>query len=992
MWAALPVLAQHPSVHRDALSVAQRLTVASFGGKGSTSIVAMATDSAGNIYVTGTTSAPDFPVQNAAQPATGEARVLRTADLGATWSRVDVPADVTSVVPDPVDPQVVFALAGPVIHKSSDRGRTWQSVLNFGTPSSQTGSLAVDPGNHLRIAALGPDGVLERSTDGGVTWSRGAACPGDYCTGLLLADPTRSGTLVIQGFQSYVSRDWGITLQYMEMPGGLSPAAFDPFHQGWIYAGTALGVTGTLYLSTDFGKTWTPKGAPPGPFSAVSSLAADPNQSNTLLGVTADALYRSTDGGTSWVKANGSGAGPQVAPYGPLFFVGKGCEGLVARVSGSGSYSIGFSKDQGANWSAPALSQVTGAAPGAACAVYVTRSVTTDAFVAKLASDGTVIWATYLGGSDADAPIGIAVDAAGSVDVVGNTSSLDFPITGPGIGTTGVNAVFVTRLSGAGKVEFSRLIGGEARNVATGVALDALRNVWVTGFTNSQQFPVTPGVLAAQGDPNTSSGFLLELGADGDLRVATYLPGTTPGPMAVDGLGRPVVAGTGNVYPYNGVVRVERLDANAARVLDTADLAQPYTGTAPTGVALDKAGNVLLLGASSTSTSAPSTPRPAWSCNSALALYYSMGGDVFVTKLAAADWKPVYTLVLPASCRAQPGAMVLDSGGAPFITLTTEAGFPLAKPLQGAPECDSTSSVLAKVRADGSALEFATYLGGCGIPALAFGRDGVPIASTVGPPSRTSTSVLRVETPATSISLDSITNTFSGDPGGIVPGGLYTLAVSGFTPPAADFGLHPIDPLPVSLGGMEVRFGGIAAEIVQSGPGRVVVVAPRALGGRSGILHVQDTSVQISFNGVASNAVAMPVFDARPGVLSGEFLNPRWHSGPVDGYVLNEDGTVNNASNPAKVGSTITLFVTGLAASDVRLYPSWARSGYPGPTASPAAVSPVPGFLPSVLQVKVVVEADPGASGGRAFAGVRLQPALKSTIPPDSNVVAFYVQ
>jgi hypothetical protein len=100
-------------VHSDPAAVAQRLRVASFGGTGNTSIIAMATDSAGNIYVTGTTSAPDLPVKNAAQPAMGEAQVLRTTDLGATWSRVNVPADVTSVVPDPVDPQWCSDWAGP---------------------------------------------------------------------------------------------------------------------------------------------------------------------------------------------------------------------------------------------------------------------------------------------------------------------------------------------------------------------------------------------------------------------------------------------------------------------------------------------------------------------------------------------------------------------------------------------------------------------------------------------------------------------------------------------------------------------------------------------------------------------------------------------------------------------------------------------------------------------------------------------------------------
>jgi len=725
-------------------------------------------------------------------------------------------------------------------------------------------------------------------------------------------------------------------------------------------------------------------------------LAVDPNQPNTLVGGTADALYRSTDGGTSWVKASGPGASPLVDTHGPLFFVGKDCDGLVSRVSGPGYYGIGFSKDQGAHWTGPALTQVTGAAPGAGCAVYVTRTVTTDAFVAKLVPDGTVIWATYLGGADADMPIGIAVDAAGSVYVVGNTSSLDFPVTSTRLGASGVNAVFAARLSAAGKVEFSRLVGGEAQITATGMAVDALRNVWVTGRTNSQQFPVTPGALATQGDSNNWNGFLLELGADGALGIASYLPGTYPGAMTVDGLGRPVITGYGSVpgfappTPYGNSGFVMRLDESATRVLDSMNLDQSLTGTAPTSVTADASGNLILLGSTYTDLS---IPRPVWGCHSAANAYMPIGGDIFVLKLAAADWKQVYLLTLPASCPARTGAMVLDAGGAPVISLATEVGFPLARPIAGAPTCGLISGVVAKLKPDGSALEFATYLGGCGVPALALGRDGVPVTSTNSAPYESSTAVLWVEPQAMSISLDSIANTFSGDPGGVVPGALYTLTVSGFTPPTADFGLHPVDPLPVSLAGMEVRFSGVAAEIVQAGRGRVVVVAPRAVDAPSTIVHGRQTTVQAWFNGVPSNAVAMPVSMARPGVLSAEFLNPLWHADAVDGYVLNGDGTVNSALNPAKVGSTITLFVTGLAGSDVTLYPSWAMSGYPDATAPTTTVSPLPGFLPAVFQVKVVVDAKlAGTPGGRALVGLRLQPAARSYFPPDSNLVAFYLK
>ena len=957
----------------------------------------MATDPTGNIYVTGTTSAPDFPVKNAAQPGMGEAQLLRTTDLGATWSRVNVPSGLTGVVPDPVDPQVVFGLAGQFVYKSSDGGKTWLTVLDFGTPPWQSGSLAIDPGNHLRIAALGADGMMQRSVDGGATWSRGGACPVFYCSGTLLPDPTGSGTLLVQSFQPYLSRDWGLTLQPMQLPGPLSPAAFDPSHRGWIYAGSMTGVSGAVYLSTDFGATWTAKGSPPSIFSAMFGLAVDPNQPATLVGGTADALYRSTDGGGSWVKASGTGASQLVDTHGPLFFAGKGCGALVARVSGSGYYGIGFSKDQGATWTGPALTQVTGAVPGPGCAVYVTRAVTTDAFVARLAPDGGVAWATYLGGSDADAPVAIAVDAAGSAYIVGNTSSSDFPVTGARIGVAGVNSVFVTRLSPAGKIEYSRLIGGEAQIAAMGMSVDGRRQVWITGRSNSQQLPATPGVLATQGDPNNWSGFLFALGAEGEPSVATYLPGTYPTAMTFDSLGRPVITGTGSVpgfpspTPYGNSAFVMRLDAGATKVLDSAYLEQPLSGTPPISIAADASGNLILLGAKDTD---PSIPRPTWGCHSAANAYLQIGGDIFVVKLAAADWKQVYRLILPASCPARPGALVLDGGGTPVISLATEAGFPLARPLVGGPSCGLTSGIVAKLKADGSTLEFAMYLDGCGIPALALGHDGVLVTSTNSAPSQGSTTVLRVQPPASSISLESIANTFSGDPGGVVPGALYTLAVSGFTPPTADFGLHPVNPLPVSVGGMEVRFGGLAAEIVQSGPGRVVVLAPGA-SGRAGstLVRGEERTVQVWFNGVASNSVSMPVAKARPGVLSAEFLNPLWHADPPDGYILNGDGTVNSASNPAKVGSAITLFVTGVAGSDITLYPSWAMSGYPGATAPSGTVSPLPGFLSAVIQVKVAVDATlAGGPGGRALVGVRLQPAARSYFPPDSNVVGFYVK
>jgi hypothetical protein len=295
------VAARRPA-HTDPGDVLAQLNFASFSGSGQNSIQAIAKDSSGNIFVAGTTTSPDLPVKNAAQLNFGESRVMRTTDLGATWTRVgSPPEDVSAVVVDPVTPQVLFARGDTGIYKSSDGGGTWRLVYQFSSRSSPTSSaLVIDPANHLRLAALAPSsGALIRSLDGGETWANvGVTCPLSSCAGKLLADPTGSGALLANSFDLRISRDWGLTFQQLRPLGGGTPisAAFDPSHPGWIYAGTAAGVLGTLSLSTDFGASWTAKASPPTTFSGIVNLAVYPDQPGTLVATTADGLYISSDG------------------------------------------------------------------------------------------------------------------------------------------------------------------------------------------------------------------------------------------------------------------------------------------------------------------------------------------------------------------------------------------------------------------------------------------------------------------------------------------------------------------------------------------------------------------------------------------------------------------------------------------------------------------------------------------------------------------------
>jgi hypothetical protein len=362
---------------------------------------------------------------------------------------------------------------------------------------------------------------------------------------------------VVVGFPGgdAISRDWGLTFTSIYPNGALgtpSTVAFDPSHQGWIYLDVTAGSTGTLWLSTDFGVTWTEKANPPTGFTNIMGLEVDPNVPTTLVAATADGFYLSTNGAASWTRTTGSGSfladsfhpfvlvNHQCSPGGGLFAIGSGADI-------QGTFTVAFSPDDGSTWNTPQLTHVTDVAAGAGCATYITRSASTDAFVAKLSPNGIVLWATYLGGSDQDTPAGLAVDMQGNAYVAGTTYSPDFPSTLPRIGVPGAGAVFLTEFSPDGTLAYSVLISGEASQAAAAVSIDSGQNVYVIGTTNSTKFPVTPGALASELMAGSYTGFLVKLSPS-----AAELSGTYLGPsyvfatsIFVGADGEPVLAGTG---------------------------------------------------------------------------------------------------------------------------------------------------------------------------------------------------------------------------------------------------------------------------------------------------------------------------------------------------------------------------------------------------------------------------------------------------------------
>lgn len=125
-----------------------------------------------------------------------------------------------------------------------------------------------------------------------------------------------------------------------------------------------------------------------------------------------------------------------------------------------------------------------------------------DAFVAKYASGGTLQYATFLGGDNLEYSHSIAVDSPGNSYVVGMTFSDDFPTVDPipGQCTPSVCA-FVTQISGdgAGLIYSSFLGGVGGNNTAYDIVVDDAQAAYVVGETNSTNFTTVSPVQPERG-------------------------------------------------------------------------------------------------------------------------------------------------------------------------------------------------------------------------------------------------------------------------------------------------------------------------------------------------------------------------------------------------------------------------------------------------------------------------------------------------------------
>ena len=160
-----------------------------------------------------------------------------------------------------------------------------------------------------------------------------------------------------------------------------------------------------------------------------------------------------------------------------------------------------------------------------------------------------LFYATYLGGSGMDKALAVAADSAGNTYVTGLTQSIDFPTANAEQPAKkgGVTDAFVAKLNANGTaLVYATYLGGSSTDVALGIARDSAGNAYLTGYTASADFPITPDALQTSLHGSAYDAFVTQLAADGTLHYSTYLGGSdvdVANAIAIDGVGYALIAG-----------------------------------------------------------------------------------------------------------------------------------------------------------------------------------------------------------------------------------------------------------------------------------------------------------------------------------------------------------------------------------------------------------------------------------------------------------------
>lgn len=352
-----------------------------------------------------------------------------------------------------------------------------------------------------------------------------------------------------------------------------------------------------------------------------------------------------------------------------------------------------------------------------------------------LVIDPVLQYSTYLGGSLDDEAAGIAVDSNDNVYITGQTFSINFPLLDPiqsscvsCTDTTPAPDVFVTKLVSSGAaLAYSTYLGGSATNVGTGIAVDSTGNAYVTGETDSKDFPTTSGAFQVScasclvPTPLTDA-FVTKLDATGNLVYSTYLGGSKSdqgSAIAVDSAGNAYVTGTSGStdFPtttgaFQTVFAGGISDAFVAELNPSGTQLQyaTYLGGSNLdsgyGIAVDSSG-VYVAGQTSSNNFPTANPLQA---------DFTGVTDGFISKLNPGLSSLLYSTYLGGTSNNGINAIAIDPSGNAYVTgSTSSTDFPtIAGAFQMVYGGGASDAFVAKVNSAGGQLIYSSFLGGSG--------------------------------------------------------------------------------------------------------------------------------------------------------------------------------------------------------------------------------------------------------------------------------------
>jgi uncharacterized protein (TIGR03437 family) len=826
-------------------------------------------------------------------------------------------------------------------------------------------------------------------------------------------DPQNPNTLyAISSGGLAKSVNGGNTFTALSLPSSLiETLAINPSNDQILYAGS---FDQGLLKSTDGGATWaTSNGAlqalQPGEFE-FDYVWIDPNNPNVMFANAIGNFIRSADGGATWqillTDADISRVSFDTAVPGLVYAVTNQGMASVSTNDGLTFNSLTIPAEVGVILPDPNHSgRLLASTPGG-----ILQS-----------TDGGNTWSSGVTFTFEDNDLIFVADWANGFLYTGNqyvvriTTDLQTvtPVGPPALGFIGAIAaanghayvavqgtrdVYVTKLDPSGNIVYSTYFGGSNDDVATAMTVDQSGNVYVTGSTNSLDFPVTRGAYAATGGT-----FLFKLNPDGTAGYSTYFApgGNTPAAIAVDASGSAYLAGTSfgslptspgayqttcsacgatsngffAVFTYSGfaskfsptgatllystyVGGVVELMGNIITTIAVGSDGTAYLGGLKGIFHLNAAGSAL-LGSTSPSGFTPESmavaadgslyvaglantfPTTAGAFETTVATPPSLPGQSGNLPLTViARWDSQLANVLDATyfgAGKSNNSIVLDSTGNVYIGGgTSPEGLPTRTPIQlgFAPQ----TGFVSELSGDLSTLLFSGYFGDTQdftLQGLAVSANGsVMLGGVTGNNSNT-------------VPFDIWVNSLMLAPPPVLRVDAVVNAAS-----LLDGAISAGETVVVNGAGFgtnaQLSIGGVAVQPISMTATTITATVPQGV--PAGAAEVEVTS-----GGASSNQVLVAVAATSPGIFSQN------GSGFGQGYILNKDGTLNTPSNPANPGDPIAIFATGVG--PVSIDQGYAVSQYPVNVyvdglfcdGIEAFIVPVPGLPGNVYEIQVYV-------------------------------------